>query len=65
MLHGYYKEYDEKGKLLVTLLYENGKVTGTDIDNSAEIDIVNRYDDAGKTDLFRTLQGGDSCWYSP
>jgi antitoxin component YwqK of YwqJK toxin-antitoxin module len=47
-LHGYYKEYDERGKLLVTLLYENGKVTGTDIDNSAEIDIENRYDDAGK-----------------
>ena len=48
LLHGYYKEYDEKGKLLVTLLYESGKVTGSDIDNSAEIDIVNRYNDAGK-----------------
>ncbi len=47
-LHGYYKEYDERGRLLVTLLYENGKVTGTDIDNSAEIDIQNRYDDSGK-----------------
>jgi antitoxin component YwqK of YwqJK toxin-antitoxin module len=47
-LHGYYKEYDEKGKLLVTLLYENGKVTGTDIDNSAQIDIENRYDDSGR-----------------
>jgi len=48
MLHGYYKEYDLKGKLIVTLLYDNGKVTGTDIDNSAEIDIQNRYNDAGK-----------------
>ncbi|MGB8359587.1 MAG: toxin-antitoxin system YwqK family antitoxin [Bacteroidales bacterium] len=48
LLHGYYKEYDEKGKLLVTLLYENGKVTGTNLDNSGEIDIVNRYNDAGK-----------------
>lgn len=47
-LHGYYKEYDERGKLLVTLLYENGKVTGTDIDNSAQIDIENRYDDSGR-----------------
>ena len=47
-LHGYYKEYDEKGKLLVTLLYENGKVTGTDADNSAQIDIENRYDDSGR-----------------
>jgi len=48
LFHGYYKEYDEKGKLLVTLLYESGKVTGTNLDNSGEIDIVNRYNDAGK-----------------
>jgi len=47
-LHGYYKEYDERGKLLVTLLYDNGKVTGTDLDNSSEIDIQNRYDEAGR-----------------
>lgn len=47
-LHGYYKEYDPKGKLLVTLLYESGKVTGTNIDNSAEIEIQNRYDESGK-----------------
>jgi antitoxin component YwqK of YwqJK toxin-antitoxin module len=48
LLHGYYKEYDEKGKLLVTLLYDNGKVTGTDIDNSAEIEVENRYNDEGR-----------------
>ncbi len=48
LLHGYYKEYDERGRLLVTLLYDNGKVTGTEIDNGAEIDIENRYDEAGK-----------------
>ncbi len=48
LLHGYYKEYDEKGKLLVTLLYDSGKVTGTDADKSAQIDIENRYDDAGR-----------------
>jgi antitoxin component YwqK of YwqJK toxin-antitoxin module len=48
LLHGYYKEYDERGRLLVTLLYDNGKVTGTEIDNSAEIDIENRYDESGK-----------------
>jgi len=48
LLHGYYKEYDVRGKLLVTLLYENGKVTGTDIDNSTQIDIENRYDDSGR-----------------
>lgn len=48
LLHGYYKEYDDRGRLTVTLLYDNGKVTGTEIDNSAEIDIQNRYDDAGR-----------------
>lgn len=47
-LHGYYKEYDERGRLVVTMLYDNGKVTGTEMDNSAEIDIQNRYDDTGK-----------------
>jgi antitoxin component YwqK of YwqJK toxin-antitoxin module len=48
LLHGYYKEYDERGRLVVTMLYDNGKVTGTEMDNSAEIDIQNRYDDTGK-----------------
>ncbi len=46
-LHGYYKEYDERGKLVATLLYDNGKITGTDVENSAEIDIRNRYDESG------------------
>lgn len=48
LLHGYYKEYDVRGKLIVALLYDNGKVTGTEMDNSAEIDIRNRYDDSGR-----------------
>lgn len=47
-LHGYYKEYDEKGKLLVALLYEDGKVTGSDIDNGEEIEIEKRYDESGR-----------------
>ncbi len=47
-LHGYYKEYDERGKMVVAMLYDNGKITGTDVDNAAEIDIRNRYDDTGK-----------------
>jgi antitoxin component YwqK of YwqJK toxin-antitoxin module len=48
LLHGYYKEYDSRGRLVVTLLYDNGKVTGTDADNSTEIEIQNRYDDSGR-----------------
>lgn len=47
-LHGYYKEYDEKGRLTVTLLYDNGKITGTDADTGTEIDIRNRYDEEGR-----------------
>ena len=48
LLHGYYKEYNEKGSLVVTLLYDNGKVTGTDIDNGSDIEVVNKYDDSGR-----------------
>jgi len=47
-MHGYYKEYDQKGKLIVTLLYDNDKVTGTDIENGADIEIVNKYNDKGR-----------------
>lgn len=48
LLHGYYKEYNEKGKLTVTLLYENGKITGTDIEKASDIEVVNKYDDQGR-----------------
>ena len=47
-LHGYYKEYSERGKLIVTLLYDNGKVTETGVGNGTEIEVTNRYDNAGK-----------------
>ena len=25
-MHGYYKEYDNRGKLVLTMLYENGAI---------------------------------------
>jgi uncharacterized protein len=48
LLHGYYKEYNEKGKLILTLLYDNGKVTGNDLSNVPEIEVINKYNDAGR-----------------
>lgn len=48
MLHGYYKEYDEKGNLVLTMLYENGSIVKSNIEDSPDIEIVNRYDQSGK-----------------
>jgi len=48
LLHGYYKEYNEKGRLNVTLLYDEGRITGTDVDTESDIEVVNRYDDNGR-----------------
>ncbi len=47
-LHGYYKEYNDKGKLLITLLYDNGKITEDNLSNGEEIEIVNKYNDNGR-----------------
>ncbi len=47
-LHGYYKEYNEKGKLILTLLYDSGKVTETGVNGGPEIEVVNKYDNAGR-----------------
>jgi len=48
LLHGYYKEYDAKGNLTLTTLYEKGAIVKSDIEDETEIEIVNRYDDTGK-----------------
>ncbi len=48
LLHGYYKEYDEKGNLVLTTLYEKGALVKSDVEDQPEIEIVNKYDDAGK-----------------
>ena len=48
LLNGYYKEYDEKGNLTLTTLYEKGAIVKSAIDDDSEIEVVNRYDDAGK-----------------
>lgn len=49
MLHGYYREYDEKGYLLQTLRYERGAVI-EEIDEEAKeiIDFRRTYDEQGR-----------------
>jgi uncharacterized protein len=48
LLHGYYKEYDEKGNLTLTMLYDKGSIVKSKVEDEPEIEIVNRHDDAGK-----------------
>jgi antitoxin component YwqK of YwqJK toxin-antitoxin module len=47
-LNGYYKEYDLKGNLVLTMLYENGSIVKSNVQDQPDIEIVNRYDQAGK-----------------
>jgi uncharacterized protein len=47
-LHGYYKEYDEKGNLTLTMLYENGSIVKSNVEDQPDIEIKNRYDQNGK-----------------
>lgn len=43
-LHGYYKEYDLKGNLTLTMLYDNGAIVKSNVEDEPDIEIVNRYD---------------------
>ena len=47
-LHGYYKEYDTRGKLVLTMQYENGSIVKSKVEDEPDIEIVNKYDDNGK-----------------
>lgn len=44
MLHGYYKEYDNRGKLTITMLYDNGAIVKSRVEDEPDIEIVNKYD---------------------
>ena len=48
LMHGYYKEYDSRGKLTITMLYDNGSIVKSRVEDEPDIEITNRYDDAGK-----------------
>ena len=47
-LHGYYKEYDKKGMLVLTMLYDNGAIVKSRVEDEPDIEIVNRHDSSGK-----------------
>lgn len=48
MLHGYYKEKDNLGRLTLTMLYDNGAVVKSRVEDEPDIEIVNRYDSDNK-----------------
>jgi antitoxin component YwqK of YwqJK toxin-antitoxin module len=47
-LHGYYKEYDTRGVLVLTMLYDNGSIVKSNVEDQPDIEIVNRYDSDNK-----------------
>ena len=48
LMHGYYKEYDKGGKLVLTMLYENGSIVKSNVEDEPDIEIITRYDQDGK-----------------
>jgi antitoxin component YwqK of YwqJK toxin-antitoxin module len=48
LMNGYFKQYDLTGKLILTMLYENGSIVNSKVDDQADIQIVNRHDQDGK-----------------
>jgi antitoxin component YwqK of YwqJK toxin-antitoxin module len=48
LMHGYYKEYDNRGKLVLTMLYENGTIVKSRVEDEPDIEIENKYDPEGK-----------------
>ena len=47
-LHGYYKEYDTRGNLVLTMLYDNGSIVKSRVEDEPDIEIENKYDQSGK-----------------
>ncbi len=47
-LHGYYKEYDTQGRLTLTMLYDNGSIVKSRVEDEPDIEVVNRYSQDGK-----------------
>jgi antitoxin component YwqK of YwqJK toxin-antitoxin module len=43
-LHGYYKEYDVRGNLNLTMLYDNGSMVKSGVEDQPDIEMVERYD---------------------
>ena len=48
LMHGYYKEYDSRGKLSLTMLYENGSIVKSNVEDAPDIEMTNKYGQDGK-----------------
>jgi antitoxin component YwqK of YwqJK toxin-antitoxin module len=48
LLHGYYKEYDNRARLVLTMLYEYGKIVKSRVEDEPDIEVVNKFDQDGK-----------------
>jgi antitoxin component YwqK of YwqJK toxin-antitoxin module len=48
MLHGYFKEYDKRGILVLTMLYDNGSLVKSKVEDEPDIEIENKYDQNNK-----------------
>jgi antitoxin component YwqK of YwqJK toxin-antitoxin module len=46
-LHGYYKEYDIRGNLTVTMLYDNGSLVKSRVEDEPNIEMAPKYDNEG------------------
>ncbi len=64
-LHGYYKEYDNRGILVLTMLYENGAIVKSRVEDEPDIEIVNKYDQDGKLIYSGPYRNKCSCWNPP
>lgn len=45
LLHGYFKEYDNRGVLVMTMLYDSGSIVKSEVEDQPDIEIENRYDE--------------------
>jgi uncharacterized protein len=48
LLYGYYKEYDLRGNLILTMLYENGAIVKSKVEDESDVEIINKYDENNK-----------------
>ena len=48
LLHGYYKEYDTRGNLVLTMLYDNGSIVKSRVEDEPDIEIIEKRDNDGR-----------------
>lgn len=48
LMHGYNKEYDIRGRLVLTMLYDNGAIVKSRVEDEPDIEIVTKHDQDGK-----------------